>query len=363
MSKGVKTLIWVIVGIIVVAIIGSALTKSKGKGDLYDEITPTPGDSIVKSTILTGSIQPRDEILVKPQMNGIVAQLEHLPGDFVHEGELIAKIQMVPDVSMVQNAAARVETARVEMKRTEEVFNRDKELYDQQILAREQYETSLANYNRAKIDYEASVEQLDLARTGSSASTSKKNNTLVFATVTGTILEQPVKVGTSVIMANNFNEGTTIVSIADLNDLLFIGDVNETDVNNVKVGSHVVVNVGAVKDRTYNAIVEYVSPKGKDTSGTILFEVKAAIEDDDLTALRAGLSGNAEVEMARKTDILTIPEAAVTYEGEQSYVYVKNGSEYTKKEVRLGLSDGLKVEVLSGLTGDEVLRGNLKKRS
>ena len=363
-KKWPKILLWVVIGLAIIGVIATAIVKSQGKTkELYEEVTPTANDSIVKSTVLTGSIEPRDEILVKPNMNGIIAELNHLPGDFVQEGELIAKIQMVPDVAMVQSAAARVDAARVDLKRTEEVYNRDKSLYDQQILAKEAYETSLANYRRAKIEYSSAVEQLDLTRTGSSASTSKRNNTLVFATVTGTILEQPVKVGSRVTMANNFSEGTTVVSIADLTDLLFIGNVNESDVNNVTVGSPVTIHVGALKDKTYHAVVEYVSPKGKDTSGTILFEVKAAISGDDLSALKAGFSSNAEVEMAHRTGVLTIPEATVTYEGDKSFVFVKGSKgQYEKKEVTLGLSDGIKVEVLSGLTGDETLRGNLMKK-
>ena len=363
-KKWPKILLWVVLGLAIIGVIATAIVKSQGKTkELYEEVTPTANDSIVKSTVLTGSIEPRDEILVKPNMNGIIAELNHLPGDFVQEGELIAKIQMVPDVAMVQSAASRVDAARVDLKRTEEVYNRDKSLYDQKILAKETYETSLANYRRAKIEYDSAVEQLDLTRTGSSASTSKRNNTLVFATVTGTILEQPVKVGSRVTMANNFSEGTTVVSIADLTDLLFIGNVNESDVNNVTVGSPVTIHVGALKDKTYHAVVEYVSPKGKDTSGTILFEVKAAISGDDLSALKAGFSSNAEVEMSHKTGVLTIPEATVTYEGDKSFVFVKGSKgEYEKKEVTLGLSDGIKVEVLSGLTGDETLRGNLMKQ-
>lgn len=363
-KKWPKILLWVVLGLAIIGVIATAIIKSQGKTkELYEEVTPTANDSIVKSTVLTGSIEPRDEILVKPNMNGIIAELNHLPGDFVQEGEMIAKIQMVPDVAMVQSAASRVDAARVDLKRTEEVYKRDKSLYDQQILAKEAYETSLANYRRAKIEYSSAVEQLDLTRTGSSASTSKRNNTLVFATVTGTILEQPVKVGSRVTMANNFSEGTTVVSIADLTDLLFIGNVNESDVNNVTVGSPVTIHVGALKDKTYHAVVEYVSPKGKDTSGTILFEVKAAISGDDLSALKAGFSSNAEVDMAHKTGVLTIPEATVTYEGDKSFVFVKGGKgEYEKKEVTLGLSDGIKVEVLSGLTGDETLRGNLMKQ-
>lgn len=363
-KKWPKILLWVVLGLAIIGVIATAIVKSQGKTkELYEEVTPTANDSIVKSTVLTGSIEPRDEILVKPNMNGIIAELNHLPGDFVQEGELIAKIQMVPDVAMVQSAASRVDAARVDLKRTEEVYKRDKSLYDQKILAKETYETSFANYRRAKIEYDSAVEQLDLTRTGSSASTSKRNNTLVFATVTGTILEQPVKVGSRVTMANNFSEGTTVVSIADLTDLLFIGNVNESDVNNVTVGSPVTIHVGALKDKTYHAVVEYVSPKGKDTSGTILFEVKAAISGDDLSALKAGFSSNAEVEMAHKNGVLTIPEATVTYEGDKSFVFVKGGKgEYEKKEVTLGLSDGIKVEVLSGLTGDETLRGNLMKQ-
>lgn len=357
-----RTIIWVILILLAVGIIGGILVKSRKPGNRYEIVTPTTNDTVVQNTVLTGSIEPRDEILVKPKMSGIIAELKHLPGDHVEAGELLARIQMVPDVATVQSAASRVESARVALQQAQSVYERDKQLFEQNILAKEKYEQSTATYNSAKIDLSSAMEQLELVSKGSSARTAKENNTLVRATVSGTILEQPVKVGTSVIESNNFNDGTTIVSIADLNDLLFVGDVNESDVNKVKAGANVTIRVGAIRDRSYPAVVEYVSPKGAEKSGTILFEVKAALSRENLEGLRAGFSSNAEIELDRRVGVLTIPESAVTYRGTKSYVYVTGGGneakDFKEREVKLGLSDGLKVEVISGLSGGEKLRGN-----
>lgn len=362
-KKWLRTLLWILLALLVVVVLWQVVSKSQKKETQYTLLAPTPGDSVIRSTVLTGSIEPRDEVLVKPQMSGIVAELLHLPGDMVEEGDLIARIRMVPDIATVQNAASRVETARVAVRTARDVYSRDSLLMVQNILAREKYEQSKGSYDRAIIDLEAAQEQLELVSKGSSARTAQKNNTLVRATVSGTILEQPVKVGTSVIQSNNFNDGTTIVSIADLNDLLFVGNVNESDVNNVTVGAKVILRVGAIPGRTYPATVEYVSPKGVDKSGTILFEVKAALHSGDLSDLKAGFSSNAEIELDRRQNVLTVPESAVTYEGDRAYVYISEDggtgeSSFTKQEVTLGLSDGLKVEVITGLSGSEQLRGN-----
>lgn len=357
-----RTIVWVVIILFAVLIIGGVLIKSQKPGNRYGIVTPTMNDTVIQNTVLTGSIQPRDEILVKPKMSGIIVELLHLPGDRVEAGELLARIQMVPNVATVQNAASRVESARVALQQAQNVYERDKQLYEQNILAKEKYEQSTTNYNSAKIELSSAIEQLELASKGSSARTAKENNTLIRATVSGTILGQPVKVGTSVIESNNFNDGTTIVSIADLNDLLFVGDVNESDVNKVKQGANVIIRVGAIRERTFPAVVEYVSPKGAEKSGTILFEVKAALSPENLEGLRAGFSSNAEIELDRRTGVMTIPENAVTYRGSKAYVYVTKGGneakDFKELEVKLGLSDGLKVEVISGLNGDEKLRGN-----
>ena len=363
-SKGIgRWLLWGLVAIAVIAIVATVLVKGQPKGASYQLVTPTTGDTVVFSTVLTGSIEARDEVKVKPEMNGIVSELLHLPGDYVEAGDLVARLSIVPDVANIQNAASRVESARVRLKQLEEVLKRDELLYEQQILPKEKLEASQANYKNAEIDLNIAEETLQLVSTGSSSSTAKKNNTMVRATVSGTILEQPVKVGNTVIQANAFNEGTTIISIADLKDLLFVGEVNESDVNKVKVGAEVQIHVGAIKGHTYHATIEYVSPKGVDKNGTILFEVKAALDSTDIEDIKVGFSSNAEVVLAKSEGVMTIPESAVVYRGDQTFVMVskKGGSkeeDFTEQEVKLGISDGLKVEVKSGLTGKEQLRGN-----
>ena len=358
-----KVLTWIGVAIVIIAIVTTVFVKGQNKGATYELLTPTMNDTITMSTILTGSIEPRDEVKVKPQMNGIVAELLHQPGDFVEVGELLARIQMVPDVGTVQNASARVDQARVRFQQLKEIYARDKELYEQQVLPLEQYQRSLAEYKNAEIDLASAEETLQLVTKGSSKRTAKQNNTMVRATAKGTILEQPVKVGANVIQANNFNEGTTIVSIADLTDLLFVGKVNETDINKVKAGADVIIRVGALPNETFPAVMEYVSPKGVNTNGTILFEVKAAIKGDNLEQIKAGFSSNAEIVLERALGVISVPESCISYNGGKTVVHIsKNGgksdADFEEREVTLGISDGLKVEVKSGLEGNEQLRGN-----
>lgn len=365
-KKSKKIWRWVIgiaVAVVVIAVIAAVISKGQSKGNQYQLVTPTTGDTVIQSTVLTGSIEARDEVLVKPQMNGLVAELLHLPGDYVNAGDLIARIELIPDVGTIQNAASRVEGSRVKLNQLKEIYERDRKLFEQDILPKEQFEASEANYRSAQIDLNNAQETLELVTKGSSARTAQQNNTLVRATVSGTILEQPVKVGNTVIQANNFSEGTTIVSIADLNDLLFVGEVNESDVNKVVPGAEVVIRVGALKDRTFPATVEYISPKGIVKSGTVLFEIKAALTGSDLDGIKAGFSSNAEVILDSRKNVMTVPESAVTYRGDKTFVYVSpNGgnaeADFVEQEVQVGLSDGLKVEVLSGLTGNEQLRGN-----
>ncbi len=363
-KKIFRTLLWVVAGVIVIAVIGAVIKKGNQSMQSYEILKATPADTVVKNTILTGSIEPRDLVNIKPQMSGIVAALNKQPGEMVEVGEIIARIAMVADVATVQSAQSRVETARIQLDRMKEVYDRDKTLFDQKVIPLEKFEESRSAYDRAKVEYDSAKESLELVSTGSSASTRKSNNTLVRATVAGLILDCPVKVGQSVTQANNFSEGTTIVSIADLTDLLFVGNINESDVNKIKVGMDVKISIGALPDQTFPAVIEYVSPKGVNTSGTVMFEVKAALSKGNLENIRAGFSSNAEIVLERREGVLTIPEAAVTYEGGKSYVYVSKGggkdADFTKQEVTLGLSDGIKVEVLSGLSGDEELRGNAK---
>lgn len=361
-----KTFCWIIATLLLLALLVTVITKSTKKEAQYELITPTPSDTIVQVSVLTGSIQPRDEVLIKPQMNGILSELLHLPGDVVQVGDIIARIRMVPDVAMVQNYAARVESARIALRTAEEVYLRDKALWEKNILPREKYELSKGEYDKASIELTSAQEQLELASKGSSTKTATQNNTLVRATISGVILEQPVKVGTSVIQANNFNDGTTIASIADLNELLFLGQVNESDVNSIKVGAKTKIRVGAVKEKVYTAVVEYVSPKGQNKSGNTLFEVKAALDNktNDLSDLKSGFSGNAEIELSRKEGVLSIPEGCVLYKDNKSYVFVSRNNKdntedsFEEREVILGLSDGLKVEVKKGLEGHEKLKGN-----
>lgn len=356
-----KRALWITLGVIALAIVATVIWKGSNKQTRYTLLEVTAGDTIVKSSVLTGSIEPRDLVNIKPQMSGIVAEIFKEAGQRVEAGEIVARIGMIADVQSVQNAQSRVESARVQLNRAKELLDRDQLLYDQKVLPLEKLEESRSAHQRAEIEYRSAREILELTTKGSSAATRKSNNTLVRSTVSGLILERPVKVGQNVTHANNFNEGTTIVSVADLTDLLFVGKVNESDVNKLKVGMDVTISVGALPESSYPAVIEYISPRGQESSGTVLFEVKAALRKGGLEELRAGFSSNATVIIEIREGVLSIPEAAITREEGKSYVYTSTGGntdkDFTRTEVTLGLSDGIKVEVLSGLKGTEKLRG------
>ena len=353
--------ILILVLILVVATIIVAVVKGRKPSTQYEEVAVSVNDTITKTSILTGSIEPRDLVQLKPQISGIVSELYKLPGDTVLAGDIVAKLSVVPDVGQVQAAGARVESARLAEQQAKEIYEREKGFYQQKVSSKEQFEKVQNEYERAQVELKAAIDNLEIARTGSSASTRKSNSTQVRATVSGTILEQPVKVGQSVIQSNNFNDGTTIASVANLKDLLFVGKVNESDVSKIEKGMEVVIRAGALPDISYKGVIEYVSPKGTETNGAVMFEVKAAIlPDPELDKVKAGFSSNAEVVLEKREGITTIPEKCIVYEGDKSYVYVKKGSEYKKQEVEPGISDGLKTEIISGLNPKDVVRGVVK---
>lgn len=361
-KKIFRSIIIILAILFALLILFSVINKGKKTISQYEIEKVMVGDSIIKSSILTGSIEPRDLVLIKPQMSGIVSELLKQPGEYVEIGEIVAKISLIPDLGQVQNASSRVQSAKIQLEHAKESYEREKLLYEQNVSSKEQYENAKSTYLRAQIDLESAQEALEIAKSGSSSKTRTSNNTLVRATVSGLILEQPVKVGQSVIQANNFNEGTTIVSIADLNDLLFVGKINEGEVSKINIGSDVKIKVGALDGKEFPAKVEYVSPKGVETNGVVMFEVKAALMLTDNKEIRAGFSSNAEVVLDKKSNIMTIPEKCVNYEGSDAFVYIlksnkRKNQEFEKVPIKLGLSDGLKVEVISGLNGNEEIRG------
>ncbi|MDE7396322.1 MAG: efflux RND transporter periplasmic adaptor subunit, partial [Muribaculum sp.] len=329
-------------------------------------VSPTVSD-IKRTTVLTGKIEPRDEINLKPQISGIISEINVDPGDFVHEGDIIARIKVIPEASQLSAAESRVQLAQINLDETRREHERTATLYDRKFISREEYEKSQTAVDKAVEELNAAQDALLIVKEGVSKTNAQQSNTFVRATITGVILEVPVKVGSSVIQANTFNDGTTIATIADMNNLIFKGKVDETEVGLMRVGMPTVITVGAIDNIAPNAVIEYIAPKSTEENGSNTFELKAAIQVPDSVQLRAGYSANANIILASANNVICIPEGLVEWSGDSTYVYVytptDNDSEQTfeRRAITTGLSDGINIEVKQGIDSDTKLRGYEKK--
>jgi len=350
---------FILLGFLVISTFVFLWQKSRPKVVTYEIETTTTG-TIEKRTMATGKVEPRNEILIKPQMSGIISEIYKEAGEAVQAGDLIAKIQVVPDMVNLSSAESRVQRAQLAASQSRSNYERDNKLYENDVISREEFEKVELQYKNDQEELRAANDNLSLVRTGITQSSAKTSNTLVRSTVSGTILDVPVKVGNSVIQSNNFNDGTTVASVANLSDMLFVGKIDETEVGKLSVGMPMEITIGAVQDRKIPASLEYVSPKGVEESGAILFEMKAAMVLPTDVFIRAGYSANADIILDKRTDVLTIPESAVEFSGDSAFVYlVKNEKpqEFDRHHVKIGLSDGINIEVTEGLKENDKIRG------
>jgi HlyD family secretion protein len=297
----------VLLGLLVISTFMFLWQKSRPKVVQYTIVTAQKGD-IQKSTVATGKVEPRNEILIKPQMSGIISEVYKEAGDMVKAGDIIAKIQVVPDMVNLSSAESRVERAKLAANQSRSNYERDLKLYQNDVISREEFEKVELQYKNDEEELRAATDNLSLVRTGITQSSAQTSNTLVRSTVDGTILDIPVKVGNSVIQTNNFNDGTTVASVADLSDMLFIGKIDETEVGRLTSGMPIEITIGAIQGRTIPANLEYISPKGTEESGAILFEMKAALKIPEDLFIRAGYSANANIILDKREQVLTIPE-------------------------------------------------------
>ena len=273
---------------------------------------------------------------------------------------MIAKIKVIPDMVNLSSAESRVSRAKIAIDQSKINYDRDNELYEKKVISKEEFEKTRLIYNNDMEELKSAQNNLSLVRDGISSNTSAYSNTLVRSTVTGTILDIPVKVGNSVIQSNNFNDGTTIATVANMNDMLFVGKLDETEVGRVHVGMPINITIGALQDHKLPAKLEYISPKGTEENGAIMFEMKAAVNVPSDLFVRAGYSANAEILLNEAKDVLTIPESCIEFSGDTAFVYLlkkPQPQEFTKKQVKIGLSDGVNIEVKEGLKIKEKIRG------
>ncbi len=359
MKKVLKIAGLSLLGLLVILTFVFLWQKSRPKEVVYHIETVTKG-KIEKRTVATGKVEPRNEILIKPQMSGIISEVYKQAGEIVQTGDIIAKIQVVPDMVTLSSAESRLSRAEIALDQSRRNYERDSKLYENKVISKEEFEKVALQYKNDQEELRAASDNLSLVRTGITASSAKYSNTLVRSTVSGTILDIPVKVGNSVIQSNNFNDGTTVASVANLNDMLFVGKIDETEVGKLHEGMPMEITIGAIQNREIPATLEYVSPKGTEESGAILFEMKAAMKLPMDVFIRAGYSANAEIILDERNDVLMIPESSLEFSGDSAFVYLVKSEKpqnFERKLVKIGLSDGIHIEVQTGLQLNDKIRG------
>jgi len=363
MKKALKILGGVIVISVFVYTIYFLYQKSQAKPISF-ETTKAIKTEIIKSTVATGSVVPRKEIMIKPQVSGIVEELYIEAGDMIKKGDLLAKIKIIPDMVSLNNAQSRLNRARISFEDAKRQFERQQDLLDQGVIARAVFEPYDLAYKNAIEEVEAAENNLELIKEGQTKKGGQTTNTIVRSTAEGMVLDVPVEVGFSVIESNTFNDGTTIASVADMGDMIFEGKIDETEVGKIKEGMPLILTVGAIDDASFSAVLEHISPKGIEENGAIQFEIKANVQLKQDQFIRAGYSANAKVVLDRTDSVLAIPESILQFEGDSSYVEIEVApQQFEKRYIKTGLSDGINVEVKSGLSMEDKIKkpgGSLK---
>lgn len=360
MKKFFRIFALVILGLILVSTFYFLWKKSQPEKIVYQIETVKTG-TIENSIVATGKVSPRDEILIKPQISGIITEITKEAGDYITAGEVIAKVKVVPDISQLNSAESRVTVANISLNQVKTEYDRQKQLFSKGVISKEDMDASETSLRKAKEELETSKDNLDIVKTGISKKTAQYSNTQIRSTITGTILDIPVKVGNSVIQANTFNDGTTIASVANMGDLLFVGKIDETEVGRIHTDMPMKLSIGALNNLKFDANLEYIAPKGTEENGAILFEIKGAARVPNSVKIRAGYSANAEIVVEQASDVLTVPESCISFENNKSYVYVLKTATpeqiFDKRAVTTGLSNGINIEVKSGLKKNEKIRG------
>lgn len=361
MKKYFKYILMALVAVIFIGTFVFLYIKSQPQPEVYDEFTLQRMD-IRKTTVVTGKIEPRNEVNVKPQISGIITEILKEAGETVLEGEVIAKVKVIPDMGSLSAAQSRLRLAEINRKQAQTDYDREKTLFDKGLVAADEYDKIAQALRQAREEVNAAQDNLEVVRDGVSKSNASASSTLIRSTITGLILDIPVKVGNSVILANTFNDGTTIATVANMNDLIFRGNIDETEVGRLSTGMTMKITIGALQDLKFDARLEYIAPKATDQNGANQFEIKAAVNlPSNATNIRSGYSANAEIVLAEAKNVLAVQESAIEFDGDDTYVYVIKGEgdkqTYERRKVQTGISDGINIEIRSGVKPNERIRG------
>ncbi len=315
--------------------------------------------SISKSTVATGNINPKEEVLIKPNISGIIDEVYVEAGDYIKSGDLIAKIRVVPNVSSLNAANNQIQSAKIDLENLKKTYERQKSLFEKGVIAANDFDAAETGYKQAKQAYNSAIQNAEIIRTGTTSGLSNIAQTLIRSTVSGMVLDVPVKEGNQVIEANNFNEGTTIASLADVSNMIFEGKLDESEVGKITLGLPLEITVGAIENKQFEAVLDYIAPKGVNENGAMQFPIKGSLVNKDSTFIRSGLSANASIILAKADNVLAVKEGLVQYDEKTKKSYVEvmiEEQKFERRDVELGVSDGIFVEIKSGITKDDKIK-------
>ena len=348
---------YVVLVLIAVVFIGTAVflyNKSQEKPVTYtsDEVFKT---TIVKKTVAVGKVIPRREVEIKSQVSGVVEQLYVVAGQTVKKGDIIARITLAPSMVMLNQAESQLETAKLNLKNATDEFERQKKLFADKLISASEYNKFLLNYDLQKEAVTSAENNLLLMKSGATKKSDKVSN-MIPATVDGMILDLPYKEGAFIVETSSFGSGTTVATLADMNDMIFEGMVDESEVGKIREGMELVLDVGALEGEPFKATLEYISPKGITDQGTIKFQIRAAVTLSDKLFLRSNYSANADIVLDKKENVVAINEGNLIVEEKEQFVEIETGPQkFEKRSVKTGISDGINIEILEGLKeGDKI---------
>ncbi|MDP4606861.1 MAG: efflux RND transporter periplasmic adaptor subunit [Flavobacteriaceae bacterium] len=332
--------------------------KSNSKSSVIYETLSAAPQTIETKTVATGKVVPEVEVEIKPQISGIIDRIYLKEGEKVKAGDLIAKVKVVPNEQAMNQASMRVKSSEVAFANAQIEFSRNKQLFEKQVISSQEFNTQQLRFDQARLDLENARSDYEIIKLGS-AGGSATSNTNIRATVSGTILEIPVKEGDQVILSNNFNAGTTIATIADLTMMIFEGKVDEGEVNKLSIGMPLSISLGAMEKTTLDATLRFVSPKGIEEQGAVQFKIEGDVVIKEDVLVRAGYSANATLVTERKVDVLSLPEAVLQFDRKTDKPYVEvlvGDQKFERRDIEIGISDGINVEIISGVTAEDKVK-------
>lgn len=357
-----KKSVTIVILLLIVIVFGGSMyylyQKNAEDPVVYQTEIPSK-QTIVKKAVATGSILPLEEVLIKPNISGVIEEIYVEGGDYVKSGDLLAKIKVVPNLSALNDARNAIDEAKINLDDQKRNYERQSTLYGKGVIPKTDLERAQVAYDQAKQAYSAANKRYDIVKTGTTSGLSSSANTMIKATVSGMVLEVPVEVGNQVIESNTFNEGTTIAAIADVDKMIFEGKVDESEVGKIKEDLPLEITVGAIENHVFDAVLDYIAPKGKEENGAIQFEIKGTLKKNDTVFIRAGLSANASIILARADSVLAVKEALVQFDDETKKPFVEvetANQQFERKSIELGVSDGIFVEVKSGIAATDKVK-------